>query len=123
MGDRFELLERLRELLGLGRDGAPDADPVPPRPPYADELPPDCDDVEEVACEEAARRVYAFLDGELDEEDAEAIRCHVEQCERCFPMYNWEWLFLDVLKERGDRPEPSDELRKRVTELLDRESA
>lgn len=45
------------------------------------------------------------------EEDAEAIRCHVEQCERCYPMYNWERLFLDVLKERGGRPEPSDELR------------
>lgn len=121
MSDRPELLERLRRLLGLGSDGA--SDPAVPRPPFGNGPPPGCEEVSDIPCEEAARRVYEFLDGEIDEEDSETIRCHVEQCERCYPMFNWEKLFLEALKERGGRPEPNDELRRRVGELLDREAS
>lgn len=118
MGERPELLERLRQLLGL----AGDAGSWPaPRPPYENGSPPGCEDVAEIPCDQAAKRVYEFLDGELDDADAEAIRCHIEQCRRCYPMYNWERLFLDVVSETADRPEPSDELRRRVSELLDAE--
>jgi anti-sigma factor (TIGR02949 family) len=120
MSEGLELLERLRRLLGLGSNGR--SAPRPPRPPHGDGPPPGCEDAAEIPCEEAAKRVYEYLDGELDPQDAETIRCHVEQCRRCYPMYNWEQLFLDVLKERGDRPEPSDELRRKVAELLDREA-
>lgn len=120
MADRPELLERLRRLLGLGGNGA--AAPEPPRPPHAEELPPGCEEVEDIPCEEAARRVYEYLDGELAEADAELVRCHVARCERCYPMFNWEELFLEVVRESGRRPEPDEELRRRVDELLDRET-
>ena len=120
MSDRPGLLERLRRLLGLEGNGA--AAPEPPSPPHPEGPPAGCDDVEEVSCEEAARRVYEYLDGELDEADAEKIRCHVEQCRRCYPMYDWERIFLDGVAERGGRPEPDEELRRKVGELLDRES-
>lgn len=119
MSRRVEVLERLRQLLGFGTDGEPE--PAQPRPPDDGGLPPGCEDAPVIPCEEAARKVYEYLDGELADADAEAVRCHVEQCERCYPMYNWEQMFLDVLKERGERPEPSDQLRRRVAELLDRE--
>lgn len=119
MSERPKPFDRLLQLLGLGRDGEP-ASP-PPRPPHAGGSPPGCEEVEDLSCEEAVKRVYEYLDGELDDEDAEAIRCHVEQCKRCYPMYNWERIFLDALQERADRPEASDELRQRVTDLLDRE--
>lgn len=120
MSDRPELLERLRQLLGFGGDGA--SGPTPPRPPYDGRLPPGCEEIADIPCEEAAKRVYEYLDGELEQEDSAAIRCHVQQCELCYPMYNWEQLFLDALKRRGDRPEPSEELRRRVARLLDRET-
>lgn len=55
--------------------------------------------------------------------EEEEVRCHVERCERCYPMYDWERMFIDVLRERGDRPEASDALREQVTRLLDRETA
>jgi anti-sigma factor (TIGR02949 family) len=120
MSERPELLGRLLRLLGMGSNGgsAPDA----PEPPHGDGLPPGCEDVEEVACEEAARRVYEYLDGELGEEDAETIRCHVEQCRRCYPMYDWERLFLETVGERADRPETSVELKRKVARLLDEEA-
>lgn len=120
MSDGFGPLEWLRGLLGLNGDGA--AAPGVPRPPHGDGPPPDCEEVDEIPCEEAARRVYEYLDGELDAEDAEQIRCHVEQCQRCYPMYNWEELFLKTLRERGGRPESSQELERKVGELLDREA-
>ena len=121
MSERPELLERLRQLLRLGGDGD-EASARQPRPPHGDGAPPGCEEIPEIPCEEAAKRVYDYLDGELAEEDAEEIRCHVQQCERCYPMFNWERLFLDALKERADRPEASDELRRRVSKLLDRET-
>lgn len=77
-----------------------------------------CDDLDEVSCREAAARVYEYLDGELGEEEAEAIRCHLERCERCFPMYEWERLFLALLRERGGRPERSEALRRTLRALL-----
>lgn len=118
MSERSELLERLREILGLGGDGT--ARPAARQPPY-DRPPPGCEDVDEIPCEEAAKRLYEYLDGELDGAESDEVRCHVEQCERCYPMYDWERMFLDVLRERGDRPETSERLRERVTRLLDRE--
>lgn len=115
MPDRPALLQRLRELLGLAGEGGA----TPSTSPSADGPSSGCEDVAEITCDEAAKRVYEYLDGELDEERAEAIRCHVERCRRCYPMYDWERLFLDVLRERAERPEPSEELRRRVLQLLD----
>lgn len=120
MAERPGLLERLRQLFSSPGDGKPHVSP--PRPPHGNGPPPGCEDVEEVPCEEAARRVYEYLDGELDSTKAKEIRCHVQQCERCYPMYNWERLFLDALRERGGRPESAPELRRRVKRLLDSES-
>lgn len=120
MGERPAILERLRRLLGLGDEGEAAG---PPSGRRAGGGPSSGDgEVPDIACEEAARRVYEYLDGELAEGDAEAVRRHLERCERCYPMYDWERLFLDTLKEGGDRPEPSDELRRRVLRLLDREA-
>lgn len=119
MSEGNRLLERLRRILGLGADG-PER-PTAPAPPY-DDLPPGCEAVAEIPCEEAAKRLYEYLDGELAAEHAEEIRCHVVQCERCYPVYEWERMFLDVLGERGDRPEANEALRERVGRLLDREA-
>lgn len=120
MSERPDLLGRLLRLLGVSSNGesAPDA----PEPPHGDGLPPGCEEVEDVACEEAARRVYEYLDGELGEEEAERIRCHVEKCRRCYPMYNWERMFLEAVQERADLPEASDELRRKVSRVLDEEA-
>lgn len=109
---------RIRRLFS-SRDGEPRV--PPPEPPRGDGLPPGCEDVAEISCEEAAKWVYEYLDGELDPGSAEEVRCHVEQCKRCYPMFNWERLFLRVLRERGNRPESSDDLRRRVEKLLDSE--
>lgn len=103
-GGRSTLLERLRDVSSRG-DG--------------DER--DCQEVDEISCREAVERVYEYLDDELGEGKAEEIRCHVETCKRCYPMYNWERLFLGVIRESVDRPESNSRLRRKVEHLLERE--
>lgn len=122
MSERRGLLARLKALFG-GDDAGGAASELP-SPPYGeDEAPDGCEDVEELSCEEAVQRVYEFLDDELTEAEAREVRCHVEQCKRCYPMYNWEKMFLEFVRGRADREERNPALRQRVEELLDREEA
>lgn len=122
MSDRTGLLDRLRELLAGRAVGAGEASADVPSPPYGeDETPPGCEETEEISCREAAERVYEYLDGELAEEEAEEVRCHVEKCKECYPMYNWERMFLDFVHSRAAREEPNPELRESIENLLERE--
>lgn len=122
MSESDGLLARLRKLVAGGGDDRPEE--AVPSPPYdEDELPDGCEDTEEISCREAVERVYEYLDGELGEERAEEVRCHVERCKRCYPMYNWERMFLDLVQDRADRGESNPELRRKVEALLEREEA
>ncbi len=114
------LLRRLKEMFTGGNDGAAGSEPSLPDEPG--DVSSECGDVEEISCPEAAERVYEFLDGELEPELAREVRCHVEQCKRCYPMYNWEQMFLDFIRESADRAEENPELRQKVEALLDREA-
>lgn len=119
MGDRPSFLERLSRLLGeSGDDGT---GPTSKWRGTDGGESRGCDDAPSVTCREAASRVYEFLDGELDEQDMRSIRCHLETCRRCYPMYDWERLFLDAVTERGSRPEANEVLRNRIARLLERD--
>ncbi|UCG76519.1 MAG: zf-HC2 domain-containing protein [Gemmatimonadota bacterium] len=73
----------------------------------------------ELSCEEAAKRVFEFLDGELPPVDAEKVRHHVEVCRRCYPYFNFERFFLDYVRERGLKPRRSRDLEERLRRLLE----
>lgn len=113
------LLRRLKELFTGGNGETAGSEPS--LPDGTDSAPSGCEDIEEIACSEAAERVYEYLDGELDPERSEEVRCHVEQCKRCYPMYDWEAMFLDFVRESADRPERNPELRDKIETLIDRE--
>ena len=119
MNDRASLLQRLIRLLrGTGADRSrPERSPAGSHTGSAR----GCGEAPTVTCEEALSRVYEFLDGELSKREMRSIRCHLEQCRRCYPMYDWEKLFLDTVSEYGSRPEAHDDLRRRLRELLGRD--
>lgn len=119
-GKGSELLRRLKELFTGGNGGTAGSEPSLPEEPGG--VSAECDDVEEIPCAEAAEKVYEYLDGELAPERAREVRCHVEQCKRCYPMYDWEQMFLDFIRESADRAEENPELRQKVEALLDREA-
>lgn len=73
-----------------------------------------------ISCREASERVYEYLDGELDPTSVEAIRAHLRVCPRCWPYYGFERIFLESLRSKAGRPEPTRALKERILRLLDR---
>ena len=71
-----------------------------------------------IGCEEALRKVYEYLDGELDAEWGERVRAHVEICRECYPHFNFERVFLDHVRSRTIEPEHREELGRRVRRVL-----
>jgi len=71
-----------------------------------------------IGCEEALARVYEYLDGELEPSTQERIHRHLEICERCYPYFDFERLFLDHVREKGLRSGDSDRLRRRLESLF-----
>ena len=74
---------------------------------------------DELSCEEAARNVFEYLDGELPPGYSERVHRHVEMCQRCYPYFNFERAFLDYVHDRGMRPARSAKLEERLKRLLD----
>lgn len=75
--------------------------------------------VQEISCEEALSRLYEYLDGELEDVEAEEVRRHLEICKKCYPLFNFERLFLDFIRDRGGQPVRDERLRDRVREMLE----
>lgn len=74
----------------------------------------------DVECREALEKVYEYLDGELDPDTQERIHRHVEICQRCYPYFDFERLFLDSVGDRGLASGDVEGLRDRLETLLER---
>ena len=53
----------------------------------------------EMSCEEARSAVYRAVDGELSQEEAESLRRHVDDCEKCGREYELARREAGVLRE------------------------
>lgn len=73
-------MDELRRILGRAR-----TEPSMAAPPG------------NVTCEEAAERVFEWLDGELQEEMASRVGTHLETCARCYPMLRFEQGFREAV--------------------------
>ncbi len=72
----------------------------------------------DIGCPEAAAKVYEYLDGELDPETQERIHRHVEICQRCHSMFDFERRFLDSVRDRGLAVGDVGGLRRRLEAFL-----
>ena len=70
-------------------------------------------------CREALERVYEYLDGELPEADAAAIKLHFERCQQCYPVLKYCKSFQEAL-ERASTCQccAPDNLKSKIQELL-----
>ena len=50
-----------------------------------------------ISCEEAAARLFGFLDGELESASEDEVRRHPDVCEACYPRVQFERHFLEAL--------------------------
>lgn len=70
-------------------------------------------------CKKAVSRLYEYLDGELEFETADAVREHLEACQRCYPHLRFTAAFRDALHRAAQKqPCCPDELRERIARTL-----
>jgi anti-sigma factor (TIGR02949 family) len=70
-----------------------------------------------VTCREAVSRLWEYLDGELQAENADAIREHLETCSRCYPHTDFQRAYQRFLARTAEMPLPPG-LRRRVFEAI-----
>ena len=71
------------------------------------------------SCEEARRRLDAYVDGELPGEEARAVERHVAGCDRCAEVLGFERTLLEGLKKRIRETDVPAGLRDRIESALD----
>lgn len=67
-----------------------------------------------IRCEDALARLWDFLDGELPPDERDALRGHLELCNRCFPQYDFQRAYLEYTKRLSQREHAPPELRQRL---------
>ena len=70
-------------------------------------------------CEETFRRLDTFLDRELDEADATAVREHLEACEACAAAFDFEESLIADIRSKLNQVDIPTDLRERVFAVLE----
>ncbi len=73
-----------------------------------------CGKPHEVPCTEVLARVYAYLDGEMEDASCAQVREHLEQCGPCLREYGLEELVKKLVHKCCGHEKVSDELRGKV---------
>lgn len=73
-------------------------------------------------CGEARDQIYQYLDAELDEDTATAVRSHLDDCPGCLKSFDFERR-LKVVVRRCLTEDMPDTLETKVRALIRRETA
>ena len=71
-----------------------------------------------IRCEEAMARLWEFLDGELEDVEEEAVRKHLEVCNRCYPKYDFQRAYFEYMQRTSRRSEGSADVRHELFQKL-----
>jgi mycothiol system anti-sigma-R factor len=75
--------------------------------------------LQDMSCEEVAKAVWTYLDGEIDAERVARIRAHLETCGHCRDLFTFEGAFLRTVSRLLDAPaDDTASLRSRVVHAL-----
>ncbi|GIH96132.1 mycothiol system anti-sigma-R factor [Planobispora siamensis] len=78
-----------------------------------------CGDPHDTDCREVLDKVYAYLDGELDQDNSVDVRHHLDECSPCLKEYGLEQVVKQlVAKHCGCDPVP-DDLRAKVLQRIE----
>ncbi len=68
-------------------------------------------------CLEAIENVYAYLDGELDPEEAKRFEHHLEHCRSCYSRREFELALSKRIQKSGKNQAP-ETLKNRLRDLI-----
>ena len=71
-----------------------------------------------VDCEQALSEIYTYLDGELTDEKRTLIAGHLEACNPCIEVYDFEAELRVVISTRARNESVPETLRLRISEKL-----
>ena len=74
--------------------------------------------MKQLDCEEAARRLHAFLDRELDETEIGEVQAHLDNCEECHSKFRFEASLKRLIMTRSSEESASSGLRERLSKRL-----
>ena len=69
-------------------------------------------------CQQVLRRLWQFLDGELDVDDSGKVARHLEECRRCFSRVEFEWHLRAMVRQSCESEQVPPDLKGRVNKLL-----
>lgn len=69
-------------------------------------------------CDQAVQHLYELLDRELTPELESRVREHLENCQRCFPLYDFERAFKRFLAARAETRAAPESLRRRIFDRI-----
>ena len=75
-------------------------------------------DIRPIDCEEALRRLFEYLDAELDGEPQLAMEQHLERCRTCFSRLEFEKRLKAHIGDLGSEPVPP-EIEQRIRRALE----
>lgn len=76
-------------------------------------------EADDISCEEALARVFAYLDRDLDEPAHGEMERHLHRCRGCFSRTEFERRLKAQLRETGSSEAPAA-LQTRIGQLLNR---
>jgi anti-sigma factor (TIGR02949 family) len=75
--------------------------------------------IEEIDCLQAIEMLYAYLDGELDDEELEQYEHHMGHCRSCFSRSQLETALNKRIRQSGKDEAPA-EVQNRLRSLIDK---
>ena len=75
-------------------------------------------DVASWSCADVIERMFEYLDGELTADVDGRIREHLAACQRCYPEFEHERVFLRFLERRAQIERAPPALRRRILRAL-----
>lgn len=72
----------------------------------------------DIPCEDVIRSVWDYLDDEIDVEQRERIRRHLQLCDHCRDQYTFEKAFLRSVRRLVDDDTAAISLRARIERAL-----
>lgn len=68
---------------------------------------------EHLSCSDALEQLWALIDDELCAEDTERVRQHLDRCKRCYPHYDFDRAYRQLVAMQCREKAPA-ELRHKV---------